>query len=124
MPLPIPRALVTLTGTLDELLESEEFEQHRDDWVCAVLTDAAAPIDPMRKLQARFPWCATLMLRPAGREETDGQGYGQRVRAAKSDTELIDTFLEHVRAGEGLSGAEGEILHEMLEQHVSAEALA
>ena len=124
MPLPIPRALVTLTGTLDELLEREDFAQHRDDWVCAVLTDAAAPIDPMRKLQARFPWCATLMLRPAGGENADGLDYGQRVRAATSDTELVDAFLQHVRAGEGLSNDEGEILHEMLEQHVAAEALA
>ena len=123
MPLPVPRALVTLTGTLDALLEREEYERHTNDWVCAVLTDAVPPIDPMRKLQARFPWCATLMLKPPARE-SDGRDYGQRVRAAASDLELVDAFLGHVRAGEGLSAAEREIVGEVFAEQASAEVLA
>lgn len=123
MPLPVPRALVTLTGTLDELLEREDFEQHRDDWVCAVLTDATPPIDPMRKLQARFPWCATLMLQPPVREH-DGRDYGQRVRATKSDAELVDVFLQHVRAGEGLSHDERALVQDVVQANANAEALA
>lgn len=121
--LPVPRALVTLTGTLDELLEREEYAQHTDAWVCAVLTDAVPPIDPMRKLQARFPWCATLMLKPPAREGDD-RDYGARVRAATSDLELVDAFLEHVRAGAGLSDAERDIVGEVLEEHTSAAVLA
>ena len=123
MPLPIPRALVTLTGTLDELLERDEYEQHRDDWVCAILTDATPPIDPMRKLQARFPGCATLVLQPPAREH-DERDYGQRVRAAKSDAELVDVFLQHVRAGEGLSSDEEELFREVVQEQANAEVLA
>src|SRR5699024_10827407 len=37
--LPIPRPLVTLRGTLDELLTEPQHAAHADDWVCAVLTD-------------------------------------------------------------------------------------
>lgn len=123
MALPVPRALVTLTGTLDELLEREEYERHTGEWVCAVLTDAVPPIDPMRKLQARFPWCATLMLKPPARE-SDGRDYGQRVRAAASDLELVDAFLGHVRAGTGLSDAERDLIGDVLDAHASAEVLA
>ena len=64
------------------------------------------------------------MVRNADAAACGRRDYGQRVRAATSDTELVDAFLQHVRAGEGLSNDEGEILHEMLEQHVAAEALA
>jgi len=88
-----------------------------------VLTDAVPPIDPMRKLQARFPWCATLMLKPPAREGDD-RDYGARVRAATSDLELVDAFLEHVRAGVGLSDAERDIVGEVLEEHTSAAVLA
>lgn len=123
MPLPIPRALVTLTGTLEELLESAVFEQHRDDWVCAVLTDPVPPIDPMRKLQERFRWCATLLLQPPQRE-SDGLDYGQRVRATASDAELVDAFMQHVRAGEGLSAEEQEILQAVVQERTNAEVLA
>ncbi|HBS74269.1 MAG TPA: exonuclease sbcCD subunit D, partial [Microbacterium sp.] len=31
--LPIPRRLVTLRATFDELLEAEDYEVHVDDWV-------------------------------------------------------------------------------------------
>jgi exonuclease SbcD len=88
-----------------------------------VLTDAVPPIDPMRKLQARFPWCATLMLKPPARE-SDGRDYGQRVRAAASDLELVDAFLGHVRAGTGLSDAERDLIGDVLDAHASAEVLA
>lgn len=123
MPLPVPRALVTLTGTLEELLGREEYEQHRDDWVCAVLTDATPPIDPMRKLQERFRWCAALLLQPPVRE-SDGLDYGDRMRATTSDPELVDAFLQHVRAGEGLSSEEQEILRAVVQERTNAEVLA
>ena len=99
--LPVPRQLVTLRGSLQDLLADPAYEAHRQDWVCAVLTDATPQLEPMRKLQSRFPWCAKIQLDPQGRPEADGASYSSRVRDALTDTELVERFLTHVRAGQG-----------------------
>lgn len=112
--LPVPRPLVTLRGTLDELLSDPAHDAHADAWVCAVLTDATPQPDPMRRLQQRFPHCATIQLDPQRRTEDDGLSYRARVVAARSDGELIDTFLSHVRDGEGASLGEAELLAEVI----------
>lgn len=108
--LPVLRPLATLIGTLDELLTDPAHEQHREHWVCAVLTDATPKLEPMRRLQARFPWCAKIQLDPQGRPEESGASYASRVREAMSDPELIERFLTHVRAGEGASEREKELI--------------
>ena len=108
--LPVPRPLVTLRGSLDELLEDPAFEQHREHWVCAVLEDATPQLEPMRKLQARFPWCAKIQLDPQGRPEAGGATYGSRVRDAVTDSELVERFLTHVRAGQGPSEREKALI--------------
>ena len=112
--LPVPRPLVTLRGTLDELLSDPAHEAHAEAWVCAVLTDATPQPDPMRRLQQRFPFCATIQLDPQRRSEDDGLSYRARVVAARSDGELIDSFLRHVRDGEGASDGESELLAEVI----------
>lgn len=104
--LPVPRALVTLRGSLEELLDDPAYEEHVDDWVCAVLTDAVPQPDPMRRLQGRFPHCATIQLDPVGRAEPDGRTYRARVAESRSDDDLVDAFLAHVREGEGASSDE------------------
>ena len=55
---------------------------------------------------------------------SDGRGYTDRVRAARSDLELFDAFLSHVRDGEGLTEREREVLRDVLEERVVVEALA
>ena len=110
--LPIPRRLVTLRGSLDEVLTDPANEKHREDWVCAVLTDATPQLEPMRKLQARFPWCAKIQLDPQGRPEGDGATYGSRVRDAVTDSELVERFLTHVRAGQGASDREKALIED------------
>ena len=110
--LPVPRRLVTLRGPLDELVADPAFEVHREDWVCAVLTDATPQIEPMRRLQSRFAWCAKIQLDPQGRLEAAGTSYGARVRDAVSDAELVDRFLTHVRAGQGASDREKALIED------------
>ncbi len=99
--LPVPRRLVSLRGTLEELLTDPLHESHRDDWVCAVLTDPTPQIDPMRKLQSRFAWCANIKLDPQEARADDRASYADRVKDVASDPDLIERFLTHVRAGEG-----------------------
>lgn len=113
LPLPVPRALVRLTGTLDELLAEERFARHTDAWVQATLTDELRPLDAMRRLRERFPHCAQLEYRPAQRADRDQRSYAERV-TEKSDHEILGEFLAHVRNGHGPDDAETELINEVL----------
>jgi DNA repair protein SbcD/Mre11 len=121
--LPVPRRLTVLTGELEHLLAETEHEEHAGDWVSAVLTDRVRPLDGMRRLQERFAWCAALEHRPAVTSERIAVTYAERVRA-KTDTEIVAGFLEHVRNGVGPTGFESAVLAEILAEQAAAEAAA
>ncbi|GAA4160802.1 exonuclease SbcCD subunit D [Gryllotalpicola daejeonensis] len=122
VPLPVPRGLAVLTGTLDELLTNEALGAHEDDWVSAVLTDSTRPIDAMRKLQRRFPHCANLVHSPVNTASDNSAGYRERVGKGVPDDELIGSFLSFVRNGEGPSPAESELIAELVAERTRAEA--
>jgi exonuclease SbcD len=124
LPLPVPRRVVTLTATLDELLGDERFAEHEDDWVCAEYTDDLPQRDPLRRLQERFRFCAKVVHAPATVSERDGRTYAQRVRAARTDRELVEAFLVHVREGAGATTAEQELIDDVLAERVRVEATA
>ena len=121
--LPVPRALVTLTGSLDEILSDDNVAAHADDWVCAVYTDALPQVEPMRRLRERFPFCAMVQHQPALQADASERTYAARLRTAVTDTERIAAFLEHVRAGQGPTERESELIREVLDDGVRAEAL-
>lgn len=121
--LPVPRRLVTLTGTLDEILSAENVAAHAGDWVCAVYTDALPQAEPMRRLKERFPHCAMVQHSPIATDAPGERSYAARLRTAVTDTERIEAFLEHVRAGQGPSARESELIREVLDERVVAEAL-
>ena len=122
--LPVPRRLRTLRGAFDDLLADPALADAEDAWVSVEYTDTLPQADPQRRLQARFPFCAKVAHVPAIAAEGDGLSYRQRVRAARSDAELVEAFLVHVRAGEGASEAETELLRDVLDERVRVEALA
>jgi DNA repair protein SbcD/Mre11 len=121
--LPVPRRLVTLTGTLDEILSVENVAAHADDWVCAVYTDALAQTEPMRRLRESYPFCAMVQHQPEISERAVERSYVDRLRGAVTDTERIEAFLEHVRSGHGPSERERELIREVLDDRVRADAL-
>lgn len=121
--LPIPRRLSILTGTLDDLLTDDAYTDAEDDWVSAVLTDTVRPLDAMRKLQRRFPHCATMVHEPSVVADHGTRTYAQRVQG-KSDVDVIDEFLAYVRNGEGASAAESEIIRDAVAEVRSAETSA
>ncbi|AYG03095.1 exonuclease SbcCD subunit D [Gryllotalpicola protaetiae] len=122
VPLPVPRALAVLTGTLDELLTDATLAVHEKDWVSAVLTDPTRPIDAMRKLQRRFPHCANLVHRPADVADDGASGYRERVGRGVPDGELICSFLSFVRNGEGPSEDEAALIAELVDERTRAAA--
>lgn len=117
--LPTPRRLSVLTGPIDELLSDPAHAAVEGDFVSARLTDAARPIDPMRRLQARFPHCVHLEWTGSG-ANTDGRSYQERMRG-RSDVEIAGEFVQHVR-GVAASAAERELLARALGAADRAEA--
>jgi exonuclease SbcD len=114
LPLPVPRRLRTLRGRLADLLADETLAECRDDWICAVLTDPTPQPEPMRRLQARFPWTATIQVDPQGRPAGDDRTYSDRVKDAATDQEIVARFLSHVRAGESASDRERALLDDVV----------
>lgn len=112
--LPVPRRLRTLRGALDDLLQDAALDECRDDWICAVLTDPTPQLEPMRRLQARFPWAATIQVDPQGRPAGDGRTYSERVKDAVTDQDVVARFLAHVRAGETASERERELVDDVV----------
>ncbi|HEY0249209.1 MAG TPA: exonuclease SbcCD subunit D [Gryllotalpicola sp.] len=110
---PVPRPLAVLTGELDALLGSAEFAPYEDHWVSAILTDTRRPLEAMRKLQTRFPWCANVEHRPAAVVDDGRTSYAERVQG-KTDPEILEAFLAHVRGGDGPSPEEAELFAAVL----------
>jgi exonuclease SbcD len=111
IPLPVPRALTVLTGELADLLSDPAHAEAEHHFVSARLTDAARPVDPMRRLQARFPHCVHLEWSGAG-STADGRSYQERLEG-RSALDVAGEFVEHVR-GVPATGAERALLSRAL----------
>ena len=57
-----PRAMATLRGRLDELLESSDFAGAEDAWVRVTVTDRVRPDSLMDRLKSRFPHALLRVL--------------------------------------------------------------
>lgn len=102
--LPVPRRLSVIEGRLAELLADPSLAEFEADWVSAVLTDEVRPLDAMASLQSRFPGCATLEHRPP-QAAAQPHAYAERIRG-RSDVDVVDDFLAHVRGGHGATATE------------------
>lgn len=120
--LPVPRALATVSGRLEELLDGEEHGELVDSYLSVTLTDQVRPIDAMRRLRARFPYAVHLDWVPDGGDVRAALRYAEAVRG-RSDREIADGFLSDCR-GCAPSAAEGALLDEALVAASKAEVAA
>ncbi|MGI5350937.1 exonuclease SbcCD subunit D [Streptomyces sp. CA-250714] len=111
---PVPRPLARLRGTLDELLTDPAHEQHADAWVEATLTDAARPHDPMARLAKRFPHTISLVFAPEREETDDERSYAVRLKG-RTDRQIAEDFVGHVRPGRQVAPEERRMLGQALE---------
>ena len=95
---PVPRPLARIRGRLEQLLEDPGLARHEDAWVEATLTDAARPHEPMARLVKRFPHLVSLVFDPDDGPTRSLASYAQRLRG-RSDQEIAEDFVEHVRSG-------------------------
>lgn len=106
---PVPRPLARIRGRLDDLLDDPRLERHEQAWVEATLTDAHRPQDPMARLARRFPHVVSLAFEPDRAPEDPLASYAQRLRG-RTDRQITEDFVAHVRGGRGADAAEAAVL--------------
>ncbi|WP_153505313.1 exonuclease SbcCD subunit D [Cumulibacter manganitolerans] len=121
--LPVPRQMSLLTGRIDDLLEDPAHEPLTGHWISAVLTDRAYPLEAMRRLRARFPYCVRLEFRPEAGSTVAARSYAERV-AGKSDEALTTEFVAEMRGGVAATDLESELIRAAFEELRSREAIA
>ncbi|MET9465998.1 exonuclease SbcCD subunit D [Streptomyces sp. NPDC006544] len=99
---PVPRSLARVRGRLEDLLGDSAYASYADRWLEATLTDPVRPEDPMARLTERFPHTLSLAFDPEGRTEDAGGSYAQRLKG-RSDQEIAEDFVAHVRGGGGFA---------------------
>ncbi|MFB7630914.1 exonuclease SbcCD subunit D [Streptomyces sp. NPDC056149] len=120
---PVPRPLARLRGPLQHLLDDPELTRHEDSWVEATLTDSARPAEPMARLAKRFPHTLSLVFDPDESPERPSVSYAQRLRG-RSDQEIAEDFVAHVRAGRGADDDERAELRSAIDEVRTADAAA
>ncbi|WP_030545915.1 exonuclease SbcCD subunit D [Streptomyces exfoliatus] len=107
---PVPRPLVRIRGRLDDLLDDAALTPHEQSWVEATLTDPVRPAEPMARLTARFPHALNLVFDPERTGTDPGASYAQRLRN-RTDQQIAEDFVAHVRGGATLDGPERTVLY-------------
>jgi len=118
--LPIPRPISQLVGNLEYLLTDGEYKNAEQHWVKAILTDNTRPVEAMRRLQTRFPYCVELVHQPAQTYSPTESTYAGLVKSL-TDQQIAEEFLKHVRNGETATNAEIALLSQAV-AHFGIEA--
>lgn len=111
---PVPRPLARLRGGLEDLLADPDLARHETAWVEATLTDPVRPYEPMARLAARFPHVLSLVFDPERPPDDPLASYAQRLRG-RTDREIAEDFVAHVRGGRGPDARESVLLGDALE---------
>ncbi|WP_188266744.1 MULTISPECIES: exonuclease SbcCD subunit D [unclassified Streptomyces] len=107
---PVPRPLARIRGRLDDLLADPAHARHEESWVEATLTDPVRPDEPMARLTERFPHALHLVFDPERSDDGPAVSYGARLRD-RTDQQIAEDFVAHVRGGATLDGAERTVLY-------------
>ncbi|MFI0221960.1 exonuclease SbcCD subunit D [Streptomyces lydicus] len=119
---PVPRVLARIRGPLEQLLDDPALARHEESWVEATLTDAARPHEPMARLVKRYPHILSLVFDPDEGPARSLASYAQRLRG-RSDQEIAEDFVEHVRSGRAADERERAELRSAIDE-VRAEDMA
>ncbi|MFI6085518.1 exonuclease SbcCD subunit D [Streptomyces sp. NPDC051217] len=106
---PVPRPLARLRGALADLLDDPALTRHEQAWIEATLTDPVRPAEPMARLAERFPHTLSLVFDPDRGDEDIVTSYARRLEG-RSDQEIAEDFVAHVRGGAGPDDRERTVL--------------
>lgn len=90
VPVPIGRGVVTIVGTIEELLAPDAHPEAIDLYVKAVLTDGAYVVDAKLRLQKRYPYCTDVVMKNAG--TTAAIGADGEIRAELQPRDAAEKF--------------------------------
>lgn len=91
---PVGRGVVTLTGTIDELLADGTFPEAVELYVKAVLTDSAYVVDAKARLLVKYPYCTDVVMQLAG---TSGAlSAKQEIRSALAPGDAAEKFWKDI----------------------------
>ena len=111
--LPVPRPLSRLRGTITDVERDAAFAGAENNWVEMTLTDPVRPVDAMRRVRQRFPYCVHVLFEPEGAPAAAPSSYTAQVKS-RTDSEIVDAFLQHVRDGIGMNAEERALLNDVL----------
>jgi exonuclease SbcD len=106
VPLPVPRGLAVVRGTLEDILSGHG--ELREHYLSVELTDRVRPVDPMRRIRDRFPHALALRWEPVEVAVPRAQR-APSAGALSSDDALIEQFLTECR-GDRASAAERALI--------------
>jgi len=66
IPVPQPREMAILQGSIDDLLDPTGYQEHVDSWVQVTVTDESRPSAMYERLRERFPHALVVRHQPAG----------------------------------------------------------
>ena len=104
VPAPVPRALASLRGRLDDLLRDPDHAAAEDAWLQVTLTDGRRPAHAMDRLRDRFPHTLMIAFEPEGAAARRGP-VTPRVDG-RSDLDVALGFVAEVRALEATTEEE------------------
>lgn len=97
-----PRGMATLTSELDDLLASDAYAPHVDDWVQVTVTDAARPSGLVARVRERFPHALVVRHVPASGPLVEG---ASTTRVPLAPHEVAEAFVSYV-TGDDITAAE------------------
>ena len=94
VPVPVGRGVVTLTGTIDELLAPDAHPEAAELYVKAVLTDNAYVVDAKSRLLEKYPYCTDVVMKLAGTSTAIGPN--EEIRSALSPQDAAEKFWQDI----------------------------
>jgi exonuclease SbcD len=115
--------MARISGTIEELLDPENFADVEDDWLEVTLTDPVRPDQPKDRLRTRFEHVVSLRFDSPITSASEDEAR-ELTRIAEADpAELVASFLETVR-GAGPTGEESALVTEALEWKTGEETVS
>jgi exonuclease SbcD len=94
LPVPVGRGVITLTGTIEELLAPGAHPEAAEKYVKAVLTDNAYVVDAKSRLLDVYPYCTDVVMKMAGTSTAIGPN--DEIRSALAPRDAAEKFWEDI----------------------------
>jgi exonuclease SbcD len=94
LPVPVGRGVITITGTIEELLAPGAHPEAAEKYVKAVLTDNAYVVDAKSRLLEVYPYCTDVVMKMAGISTAIGPN--DEIRSALTPRDAAEKFWEDI----------------------------